>query len=1327
MRCLLTGLLLCLFGVGKPDPAFSQQEIFRHFSVADGLPNYSAISITQDHAGFMWIGSTAGLCRYDGIRFKVYRHSINDTTGISSDHINSLYTASDGTLWVGTSAGLDKFSGEKDVFEHIRPDGKQAGNTYRIFEDSEGMIWIGTEEGLFRISKEGKIISFRNIIAGNIVKGIYEDSRKRMWIGTDNGLNCLEQAGGKYRNTLFQPFPGGQDNRVTSVTEDARHTLWVGMQNEGLCAFDPDTRTFTSYKVPAGLVNNHIRCITADREGHLWIGTQEGISIMDPAQKKFRNVTRVPGDETSLSQNSVFAIFKDNAGSMWVGTYFGGINISYAYNTPFEVIKDDQSSISNNVVSSIVDDRKGNLWIGTEGGGVNHFNRAGRTFTYYKHEPQKASSLRSNLVKAIYRDTDGNIWAGTHAGGLNVLLPDGKRFMSYLVNLPDGKLINEVTSITDDDSGNFWVATTTGLRVFKRNGITLTNGRQISLPAGVMPYKYLLKDSGNGIWAFGTTGVSCIEKGGLHVIDSNLTVNCLVEKKAGELWGGTSGNGVVKFRGNKREIFTNPFFKSVNIVGILCGEKDDLWLSTNKGLVHFFPETGVYRVYTKNDGIAGNEFNFNSYFKAADGYFYFGGYNGITRFRPGDIRNNPHKAPLVFTQLRLPGGEEGTGFTAKDITLKPQVSMRYDQNTFTIDFALLNYIKSGKNLYQYRLEDYDKTWKESPEGAATYTNLPPGSYQLQVKGANNDGVWSDIKTLEIIITPPFWLTWWAYCLYILLAGGMLFVIVRFFFLRALLKKEDELHQAKLNFFTNASHEIRTHLTLIMVPVERLLNESTTDHYVHQQLIQVKANTHRLLNLVRELMDFRKAETNHLQLYPQRQDLIPFLQEIYQSFRETALASHIHMSFVHNEDRVEMNFDEKQLEKVFFNLLANAIKFTPENGRIRLYAEAGKEEVVIKVTDNGRGIAPRFLPRLFTNFFQVADHGMQNTGYGIGLALSKNIVELHRGRISVESTPSGDGVEGKTVFTVILPRNIPVSAGSPAAPEPKYPKEEPQQAYEGLIPDPLSRGTLLVVEDNPELRQMIVDEFSSVHRVITAVNGREGWEMAVAEIPDLVISDVMMPEMDGYKLCEKIKADERTNHIPVLLLTAKSAQNEHLEGLQHGADLYMTKPFSTRVLRLSARNLLAARDRIRQKTTKELTCIQLNPSGPEPLTGSVDELFLAKVLGIIDKQLDDTDFGVEKVAREAGMSVPVLYKKLRALTGMSVNEVIKIHRFRKAAELLIQNRLSISEVAEAVGYDDRKYFSKEFKKYFGVTPTDFPTAAASVVKIKMEETDTYFSS
>ena len=1308
----------------------AQPVSFQHFSVEQGLPNYSAISLTQDKMGFMWIGTVDGLCRYDGIRFKTYRSNAGDTSSLLGNHIISLFTDSKGIIWVGTSTGLNKYDVKLDRFERVPFSNSQTGSVFCIYEDSKRQIWVGSANGLYMIPANGSaFVSFQNKTAGNSVRAILEDKNKGIWVGTDKGLTYIEPVNNQYRFSHFSPLsstPGSQNaNAVTALAQDKNRQLWVGTLNNGIYQFDVVSKIASPYqsngKNSSGLVNNNIRCLTWNN-GLLWIGTQEGISILNPVSRSFQTIVNTSKDKTSLSQNSVYAIYKDANHSVWVGTYFGGVNVSYAYNTPFSVIQntDEPNSISNNVISSIVEDNDHNLWIGTEGGGINFLNRATQSFTNYKNRAGIAGSLGSNLVKVLYLDADGNIWAGTHGGGLNVLQPGTKTIRQYIIDSVS-RSENEITSIAEDSYNNFWVTSNKGIHLFKREGLVLTAQKTPSLNvrgAG----RYLYRDRSNDIWISGAPGVYRLSGRVSKEIDSVLYVNCFTEDINGDIWMGTGGAGVARFDKKTQQLvkYPNNFLLKLNILGILSAGDQSLWLSTNKGLVHFHPRDNTHQVYTKNDGIAGNEFNFNSFLKSHDGLFYFGGYNGITYFNPSDIKKNAYIAPVVFTSFKLNNEEVVINgpqkILDKNIALTTGLTLDHDQNVFTIDFALLNFVKTKKNRYRYMLEGFDKNWKETAEGSVTYTNLPPGNYRLVVNGANNDGVGGKTAYLQIKINPPFWLTWWAYCLYILAAAAIVFIIARFFFLREVLKKEDELHQAKLNFFTNASHEIRTHLTLIMAPVERLLSENKKESFIEQQLTQVKSNTNRLLNLVSELMDFRKAETNHLQLNPKRQNLISFLQDIYESFREMSQSKNIHMSFVHDEDVVALNFDEQQLEKVFFNLLANAFKFTPEGGHIQLHVITRSNDVIIKVTDNGRGIAPQYIDKLFTNFFQVADHGLQNTGYGIGLALSKNIVALHQGTISVESIPAQNDKAGQTTFTVVLPlhaklpgvnKNIPASS---------------QQAVNTTVtvigtPTPASltyipgadRKTILIVEDNAELRQLIKDTLSQRFDIIIAENGRLGWEAACAEIPDLIISDVMMPEMDGYTLCKKIKTDERTSHIPVILLTAKSSQNEQVTGLEQGADLYLTKPFSTKVLTLSVLNLLAAQEKLKQKITRDLTTLNTAPADQVIAADSmteVDKAFLEKVISLIDEHIDDPAFGVELLSKKVAMSAPVLYKKLRALTDMSVNEFIKLQRFKKAAALLQQTDMTVNEVSFAVGYDDRKYFSREFKKYFHMTPSEF---------------------
>ncbi|RYG42687.1 MAG: response regulator, partial [Chitinophagaceae bacterium] len=591
------------------------------------------------------------------------------------------------------------------------------------------------------------------------------------------------------------------------------------------------------------------------------------------------------------------------------------------------------------------------------------------------------------------------------------------------------------------------------------------------------------------------------------------------------------------------------------------------------------------------------------------------------------------------------------------------------QDVLQLEFALLNFIKSNKNTYAYKLEGYDKDWLYTNIPSANYTNLPSGDFTFLVKGANNDGVWSDTISLKVNVLPPFWLTWWAYSLYALAIGGIVFLVLRYFFLGALLKKEEELHQVKLNFFTNISHEIRTHLTLIMAPVERMLETEDTSSFIRQQLNAVKQNANRLLKLVSELMDFRKAETGNLKLTIHEHDLIPFLEEVYNSFRDLTIKKGITTSFIYDGDSLPLYFDSEQLEKVFFNLMTNAIKFTPENGQVWLQVKETDKDVTITVTDNGRGIAPEYIDKVFTNFFQVDDHGLQNTGYGIGLALSKNIVTLHKGTITAESTTVPGTENNRTSFIVTLLKsnkhfeqdllkgarelNAEAVAHKTAA--------EPITKLFGPDAPGKSKATILIVEDNPELRTLIKETFGNHYQVQEAGDGEEGLHIATNQLPDLIISDVMMPRMDGIELCYHLKTDERTSHIPVILLTAKSTQSDQVSGLETGADMYLTKPFSTKVLELNVRNLLAARERLRQLFLQQVSSYQaINDSDPVKISAlnTVEQEFLQKVIQIVEENMDNPDFGVDMLSRKVAMSAPVLYKKIKAVSKMSVNDFVK---------------------------------------------------------------------
>lgn len=1376
--------------------ASGQRIAFTHLNVENGLSQNSVLAIAQDYRGFMWYGNRFGLNRYDGHHFKLYKSNNTDTThslsnnSLSNNYVVALLSDSAHNLWIGTADGLNRYDPEKDNFERISLNpAAPPGQGYYInclYEDRKGNIWVGTSNGLFRRAGHGtsQFIPFYAGgatpapegrvpgIAGNNVHAVFEDHEGYLWVGTSNGLTRMHLNNqGVYEYQTFRHGATGSisDNFVNTIQEDNtdRQNLWMGTLNGGLNRYDRSSGTFTIFKHnnagSSGLINNNIRKITTDKEGKLWIGTQEGLSILDPASGDWHSYQHDPGNRQSLSQNSIYSIFRDANGSMWIGTYFGGVNITYSYTTPFTIYESNpyHSSISNNVISAITEDRKHNLWIGTEGGGLNYFNRASGIFTTYKNNINDPASLGSNLVKTVYLDREGNIWAGTHGGGLNLFDPIHQQFkrLQYKENDPE-TLGSEIAAILEDSSGRLWIGSQTGLKIFTRTHDDLIPWQgDIDLQAmRDKSIKVLYEDSKRNIWVSTTAGLYRLEKGKSsfeHILNNKESnsvnanfINCIQEDSRGHIWIGMYYEGLAMYDVKAKNMVAyteKDGLPNNNVMGILEDNSGNLWLSTDNGLSRFDSNRKIFKNYTASDGLTSNEFNYNSYFKDSQGEMFFGGYNGFISFFPDKIETNNYVAPIVFTSLKLFNDRVSIngrdGLLEKDISLTRSITLRYNQNVFTLDFALLNYIKSNKNKYACKLEGFDKDWNDVNVASVTYTSLPSGNYTLLVKGANNDGVWSQPARLQITILPPYWRTWWAYSIYALASLCLVFLITRFFFLRELLKREDALHQAKLNFFTNISHEIRTHLALIIGPVEKLLLNRQEGENA-RQLGTIKKNSESLLQLVSELMDFRKAESGHLQLHVSRENIVAFVRDIYTSFFNLAGTRNIKADFIASENDMEVYFDREQLEKVFFNLLSNAFKFTPDGGIISVLIENRKPGVEIRVIDNGKGIAPENLEKLFLNYYQENDDDTQNTGYGIGLALSHSIVELHGGTLQVSSEAvsafnHSDGAEAdhnhpkgnRTCFTVVLPAGKAHFSENQLLPETqrtKLPEIGDDSGYEeklikaatteatfqgsGSLPANQSnrsitrtdrKYSILLVEDNPELRTFIKDALEENYQVIESIHGAKGWESAVENIPDLIISDVMMPEMDGFELCRRLKTDARTSHIPVILLTAKTSTDHQVNGLQQGADIYLTKPFSIPVLELHIRNQLTSRETMRQKFSSEFT---LQPKNI--IINTIDEQFLNKAIQVIEDNMEDPAFGVQVLSTNMTMSQPVLYKKVKALTDMSVNDFIKSIRLKKAAQLLQQDGLTIYEIAYMVGYSDRKYFSKEFKKQFGTTPSEY---------------------
>lgn len=1353
MKLIITTFLFCIF---ISLSGYGQRIAFENLTVDNGLSQNSVLAIVQDSRGFMWYGTQHGLNKYNTRSFKIYKNDPADMSSISSDYITSLVVDSHRGLWVGTRNGLNKYNPETDSFERIKLSAHASGAEIIscVYEDKYKNMWAWSSDGLYRFSTAtGRFssVSVPDSVAGlygTNVHTLYQDHEGIYWIGSSAGLTKMEEHNGRYTYQMYKHndnVPNSlSDNYVTTITEDAANNLWIGTLHGGVNLYNKNSGAFTRFLAnngPNGPANNNIRILQPEKSGRIWIGTQSGVNIFDPLTRQFVTYRHDPEDKNSLSQNSIYSVFIDNFNTVWIGTYWGGVNMVSNPNTTFLTYQTARyhSVINNNVVSAVAEDDKHNLWIGTEGGGLNYFDRKADIVTTYQNKVNDPASLGSDLVKVIYIDKDRSVWVGTHGGGLNIFNPAGRSFKRYLYKENDPVTLgSEVLSILHDSENYLWVGTQSGLLVFHKSGSLLERADQpVISKIGRKSVMALMEDSERNIWIATTNGLYKTNHNHTKVyktedgLKSN-DINCIYQDTKRRVWVGSYYGGLAQYD-KVHEKFTAYTEKegltNNNVLSILEDEKDNLWMGTGNGLSKFSITSQTFKNYSKNDGLGGNTFNINSCFKTSDGEMLFGGLNGLSSFFPSKIEDNTIAPPVIITSLKLFNEtvriNQPDNLLSKDISLTQKVVFSHAQNVFTIDFAALNYIKSDKNRYAYKLESFDKDWVHTDIPSAPYTNLSPGSYTFFAKGSNNDGVWGKAVVLHIKVLPPFWETTWAYCLYVLFVGGIVFLLARFFILKSLLRRDKELTHLKLNFFTNISHEIRTHLSLIFGPVEKLILEEKGGEQTRQLQI-IKKNSDSLLQLVNELMDFRKAETGNLKLHISEYNVVTTISEIYSSFYDHAVSANIIIDLITSADYIPLYFDKIQLEKVFFNLLHNAFKFTNPGGYINILVEEKKDEVTITVADNGKGIAPENLGNLFENYFQENDHGKQNTGYGIGLALSKSIIELHKGSISVESkiAPSGN----RTSFVVKLRKGAAHFRNADLVRDPVNDFLNVQKPVlnnsflsptelAGLSKSPLKdkKQTILLVEDNLEVRSFIAEFLQNHYEVIIGENGVKGWELAKEYIPDIVISDVMMPEMDGFTLCNKLKEDERTNHIPVILLTAKASGANHIEGLKMGADVYLTKPFSIEVLLLQVTNLLNASERIRKSFKEQITAtrghiVSIDPEKNNQVTSelvtAIDNEFINKLVQIIEKDIDSLAFGVPELAREIGMSQPVLYKKLDALTGMSVNDFIKSVKMNNAGILLKTRRYTINEVAYMVGFSDRKYFSKEFKKQYGKTPTEF---------------------
>ncbi|GAB2471273.1 hybrid sensor histidine kinase/response regulator [Hymenobacter qilianensis] len=1361
-----------------------------------GLSHSDGMAVTQDRAGFIWVGTNRGLDRYDGYSLKQYSLPVNPRNGISGNRIKVVYVGVDGRLWVGTErAGLSLYDAAHDTFfsfdERHVPAAYQAlaqqlaqSDVSALASDSLGRLWVGTiNEGVFLLTfdRQGRVRQLQQLpprVNGRAslsrVTGLAVDPEGKVWVGTlDAGLQVIRatEAALPVQSTPLAATP------IRALHLDRRGDLWLGTDHQVLWVGAANRRTMRELAAhPLPQQFPILQSIFLDSMGQLWVGTTYGLYVWQagvvtagtPPLRPTAPTLFLPQDDESFSINSerIHQIFEDRNQIIWLCASAGGLNKVDLRQKPFGLIRQrltGRLALSNNYINAIYkDEARNTLWFGSRNG-VTSYDLAQHTYRHYLN--QLESSPRGVDVSAVFQARNGMLWFGTRADGLVTLSQlGGREQLTTYTQLADGTDLSaeSIERIVQDRDGTIWAATfTTGLHRFSATGQHLGSYRTDNSALPSDQFTFLLFDPQRDVMWASTRDAGLLKlrvRGdSLQVLaqyqygpkrPNSLRVNYvwpLLLDERGALWIGTIGGGLHQLRtdaqGRETMHYYDQELPESDVESILADDAGNLWLG-GTGLYRFTPSTGQYLRYDVADGLQSNAFKIGAATRAQDGTLYFGGINGINYFQPQEIQANPSPPVVQLTGLRVSNKPVAVGDTLNDRVLLQQalsvpqtITIRAAENDFAVEFVALNYANPQKNRYAYQLVGYNQDWVHPAPGqrTASFANLPAGTYTLQIKATNGEGVWSKrYATMRFEVLSPWWRTWWAYALYGLVVLGFVALYRRFEMSQQQLQnklrleqfqaeKEKELTDLKLGFFTNVSHELRTPLTLILGPMEEIISSPgpVADLRPKVQLMQKQAR--KLLDLVNQLLDFRKVETGNVPLRASYGDAVRFLADLFSIFQLKAQERAVDYVLDVPADPIMLYFDRSKLEIILTNLLANAFKYTPDQGRVELSAtivgNPGGEAVCsqgqltgnylkISVTDTGVGIKATELDLIFDPYYQASHTStLRMTGTGIGLSLAKQFAERHGGQLLVASR-EGAG----TTFELRLPfgrqhlRTEDMQEEDGVAHEEELPVAALLENDHPRLPGvevPAGPPQLLIVEDNEEVRQYLHQLFEAEYEVLTAEDGIEGWEKALSHLPHFIISDVMMPRSDGLEMCQKIKQHPKTAHIPVLLLTARTAETHQLEGLGMGADDYVSKPFNPTLLQAKVTTLLRNRRKLHEYYQRQ---ILLEPT--EIVVADADRQFLENAMSVVEKHLEDAEFSVQVLVREVGMSQSVFYRRIKSITGQTAVEFIRDVRMKRAAQLLAQTPMRVSEVAFQVGIEDAKYFRKAFQKIYMLSPSEY---------------------
>ncbi|WP_106831403.1 hybrid sensor histidine kinase/response regulator transcription factor [Parabacteroides pacaensis] len=1355
--------ILNIFGSEKLSVKFAnvlkQDFVFKRFMARDGLPDERIRSIYQDQEGFLWVGTMNGLCKYDGYSIRKY-YKTSDNKSISGNWIFAICEDSLQNLWIGTLEGLSCFDKKKETFTNYLHDPADVSSLsyneiYTLLFDNYGKLWVGTPRGLSRFDTGTR--QFRhfteypfNTAIGKIIKS-YGDY---IWVATYEGIARYNVITNKYKLYKIDAFPNPFGDKFWSMLEYNKD-LYITTGGAGLIKLkynplidDYEDFVYLNYFEDSeeNLQNTQVFDICTSESGDFWLGTEKGLARIEHLGRPDAHLIvykNNPENNRSISNNSVYKVFIDRTGVLWCGTEHG-LNKSDLNLLPFSYYSLSGLQ-SKEQVRSIYSKDGETVWFGTESSGFFQYNiRTGKE-QYYKFE---SDFPFFNATRSIIQDKENTIWLGTLGGALMI---NGTQYPNKICDHATFAFLN-------DSKGNHWIGTNDGLYKIGQDGarICYNHSQQMYHSTRSEFIRSLYEDNQGYIWCgFENNGLSRlnpvtgefvqISEGDNKQKLFGSTVFSITEYPENVIWAGTEAalNKIScrieegKLSYTIKNYHEKDGLSDKSVSGILADQSGNLWISTIKGLMRFNVADETFEHFL-------TDFNFSvsCYCRAGNGNFLFGTEDGFVSFNPAYIRENNHIPRVVLTEFRLfnepvaiDEKKHGDIILHQSIAETKEVTLNYKNNVFSIAFASLHFSNPERNRYAYMMQGFDAGWIQTDAGnrVASYTNLNPGSYVFMVKTANHSGKWSlEPVTLRINILPPPWKTWWAYTLYFILFCLLLYTFVYYFLKQErqrheieLEKREKEqislLNHQKLRFFTNIAHEFRTPLMLIVGPVEDLLSRKELPSREMSRIRMIYKNCMKLTSLINELMTFRKLEGEMLTLKAAESDIILFLRELTQNFTAISEKRKVIIRFETDLPECVLWFDPRVLEKVFNNLISNAFKFIGEEGQITIKATLSRpaslvfppgvhpvDYICISVEDNGKGIPSEQLSKIFDRFYQVDS---KTAGTGIGLSLAKSLIEMHNGLIQVESEP------GKlTCFSVYLPLSDSYlteeqRATGEARPAftvhsdlPNLLDEEPvsleleesgKKEDEDIIPE------VLLVDDNEEVLEFLGALFHDKYRVKKALNGQEALAQIAISEPDLIISDVIMPVMDGIELCRQVKNNISTCHIPFILLTAKSSVEHVISGIEQGADDYITKPFNSELLKIRAFKLIESRKRLIEKFRSGA---DIDPQ--ELSINPLDQEFVEKVLEVIMQHLDEETFGVEELSSLVYMSRTTLFRKLKAITGQTPIEFIYSTRLKQSRILLAERRLNISEVAYDVGFKNPSSFSKAFRKQFGISPTDF---------------------